>query len=89
MIVELDDDVLDKVFVDSLLDTYRRITKDTANIFSFEQDVEAERRLELLTSLEVVHDWYSATPLQQRLKSEEALETLHAIDQELGLYESK
>jgi hypothetical protein len=91
MLIDLDDDTLDKLFTNSLLNTYRLLLEKPNNIRVFSMDVEEDKKKvgKLLKSVERVHDWYSATPLKQRLKSEEALKQLHAIDQELGLYESK
>jgi len=90
MLVNLDDDMLDKVVAESLLNTYRLLLENPSNVRVFSMDVEEDKKKvgKLLKSVERVHDWYSFTPLKQRLKSEEALKQLHAIDQELGLYEA-
>jgi hypothetical protein len=87
MIVELDDDMLDKLFADSLLNTYRSVSNNTSGIaiFSFDKEEESKKIKKLLRSIERVHDWYSAKPLQERLKQEQALEEFTAVSQELKL----
>ncbi len=88
MIIELDDDMLSKVVADSLLESYQLLLDNNGPMFSHDHDEEKKKVKQLLKGLERSHDFYSVTPLKQRLKSEEALKQLHAIDQELGLYEA-
>jgi len=87
MLIEIDGDAVDKVVAESLLNTYRNVQENTCNIPIFSMDKKEEKKKvdKLLRSIERVHDWYNATPLKQRLKSEGALEELSAISQELNL----
>jgi hypothetical protein len=73
MIVELDDDMVDKVLADSLLNTYRSVQENPSNIpiFALDKEEDAKQVKKLLKSIERVHDWYSARPLKERLKQEE------------------
>lgn len=91
MLIEIDDDVVDKVVAESLLNTYHSVQENSCGIPIFSMDKEEENKKvgKLLRSIERVHDWYNATPLKQRLKSEKALEEISSISQEIGLYESK
>jgi hypothetical protein len=89
MLVELDDDMLSKVVADSLLESYQLVLNNNGPMFSHDHDEEKKKMKQLLKGLERSHDFYSVTPLKQRLKSEKALQELHKLDQELGLYESK
>lgn len=87
MLIEIDGDAVDKVVAESLLNTYRNVQENPCNIPIFSMDKEEEKKKvdKLLRSIERVHDWYNATPLKQRLKSEKALEEISAIGQELNL----
>jgi hypothetical protein len=87
MIVELDDDMLDKLFADKLLENYRNVSNNTSGIamFSLDKEEDSKKIKKLLRSIERVHDWYSYKPLKERLKQEEALEKLTNISQELKL----
>ncbi len=88
MLVELDDDMLSKVVADSLLESYQLVLDNNGPMFSHDRDEEKKKKVkQLLKGLERSHDFYSVTPLKQRLKSEKALQELHNIDQELGLYD--